>query len=478
MNIVVINRDEELKNLVIEIEDVEIDEDMASFNLFAKRFFNVFDIISECIKYVFERDEELDVLNEYLSLNSEVKEGNMDLVTFIEKFKVVVENETLNDIINDYIETSYIHVDNTIDSRKSINKQLVLSEQHCIDLQKIGFSMKFFIPIISSYFAYNQIEVKTINSLYLTTFSLIINHYNENNVLYKLYKLVESRVSSTQYSDRIIWIYLQNIGKDPKNTTLAVLYKTITLILYKLDASRNPISYIHAALKKQITFVFKENIPIEYSPVNPRIEDSDGITALDKMQIDFARIDEGMLSIQNINKSTELKNFIKNNSYVSISAKDIEYYKDLELNKFQVNLVFLYFAKYFKSYDMYDISKDEFTLLTIALKQVLEKKFKLNILAKYLTAYGDFKSKKIIMKKDFLIKLAETRIYNKIFNEYKFASSKFLENKDPVLFQISTIYFNKWLTYDDKVNGVIEFSEPTEKLEEISYEVLNFINQI
>jgi hypothetical protein len=82
------------------------------------------------------------------------------------------------------------------------------------------------------------------------------------------------------------------------------------------------------------------------------------------------------------------------------------------------------------------------------------------------------------MKKDFIEKLISTKIYNKIFNRYKFVSNKFLVNKDPILFFISTIYYNKWLSYDDYKNGIIEYKEPIERIEEIAYEVLSFIEQV
>ncbi len=476
-----VNVDLEDKNiLVFSIDEFDIDEDLTKFHLGTKRFVNIFGMLQDNLKAIIGKDEELESFQKYLDLKADYMDEPMAQLDFLERLKELYLDENLRKIILNYIEEVYDYEKTTggTDTKKNINRQLVLNKQHCVDIQRVGAAMKYFIPIISDYHMTGETKQYTINDFYLKTFNMLLSTYNENNISNKIYKLVESRITTTKYSNKFIWNFLQNLGKDSHNTTLLLYYKIVFSLLYKLDPARNPISYIHSAIKNQLDFTFQENSEIEFQPWNPRLPEENGITSMDKMQMDYARIDEGLDAIHDINKETEIKNFLRTNPDIVVTQEDIEYYRDLEFNRFQINLVFLYFAKYFKSYDMFDLSRDELVLLIIILKKVLDDKLKLTILSKYLTAFGEFKSKKIIMKKDFLLKLSKTKIYNRIFADYKFVSKKFLEGKDPILFQISSIYFNRWLTYEDFKDGKDEYLETEEKLEEISYEILNFILQI
>ncbi len=466
------------KIIELDIEDLEIDEQLKYFDLSAQRFINVFNLIKKTYTYIFERsyEEIADIIEQFYTIKIKYTfdESVYDTITFAQEIKKLLELPSFKSIVNEYIEKYYIHKEN---NDKKINSQLILLKEHCEDLQKISFIMKFCIPLISDFYSIHKDKFKDLRILYLDIFKLIIGLNDQHKVSNKLYKLVESRVKSTSFSDRVIWSYLENIGKDPESETLNIYDTTIVLILYKLEVDKNPISYIHAALQNQIKFIFRGNISIEYNPINPRLdEENDGITSMDKLKIEISREDEGLKCIQEVNKINEIKNFLKTFN-ISISKEELEYYDEIKLNKMQVNLVLLYYSKYFGTYDNYELNRKEFKVLLIALKKVLEKN-KLNILAKYLMAFGDFKNKKLIMKKDFIEKLISTKIYNKIFNRYKFVSNKFLVNKDPILFFISTIYYNKWLSYDDYKNGIIEYKEPIERIEEIAYEVLSFIEQV
>ena len=471
---------EEKKLFVIDFEEFEIDEELKTFNLATKRFVNIFPMLEITISEILKYDVDLEIFSDYIALKEDYTKNDMLMTEFIERINTLFEDPKLRKAIKRYIDDVYDYEETTANTgvKRNINRQLVLNKKHCVDIQQVGAAMKYFIPIISDYFTVGEEKIYNLNTFYLIVFKLLLASYDEHNITNKIYKLAESRITTTQYSNQFIWKFLRNLGKDPENTTLSLYYRIVLSILYKLDAGRNPISYIHTAIKNQLDFTFQENSEIEFQPLNPRSTDENGVTSMDKMQMDYARLDEGLEALQNINKRVEIYNFLKNNPEIKVTDDDIKEYQDIELNKFQINLVFLFFAKYFKTYDMYDLSRNDFILLIVILKKVLRDKMNLTILAKYLTSFGEFRSKKIIMKKDFLIRLSKTKIYNKIFKEYKFVNKKFLEGKDPILFLISTVYFNKWLSYEDFLDGKNEFEGVDERLEEISYEILTFILQI
>jgi len=442
-----------------------------SLDIGIKRFLNISDKLVECYNVVLSKDKNKVILNYLTSILENDFQEEKDFLDALREFYSLHELKILT---NNYINKTYdVHSSEVKES--VINKQLVMNEKHCKDIQKISFNMKFFIPIIADYFIQHKNENKNeinLNNLFLSSFLDIIQVYNDNKVYNKIFKLVESRILSTQYSDKIIWNYLQNIGKDPINTVVSTFYKSIVLILYKIDAQKNPISFIHTSLKKQLSFIFRENIPIEYNPISTNAKiNQDGVTAIDRMEIDFERIDEGLAAIQNYKKEMEFKKILaeKNKDEINQIYEEL---KDIDINFLQTKLVLLYFAKYFKNLDYYELNKEEFIILLSCLIDNLEKQ-KLNILAAVLRSSSNFSSKKTLIKKDFIDRLLKTKLYNNVVRQYKFVNSKFLiETKDPIFNIVSVIVFNKWENKD--YQRILD----NMRLEEVTYETLKFIKTI
>jgi hypothetical protein len=441
--------------LVLEDEEhlSEVDQDLRTFNLYKQRFANIAAEIEISMCHIFNKDVEKNILFVYLAAKYNFLESILEnpQPTTEELLKEKEDfYKTIQDIIDyspfriglqSFIDENYLLDPPATDSKKS-NEQLLLNRDHCIDLQKISFCMKFFIPLISDYFSYRNLN----DNDYFDIFYLIIKKFNSHRIANKLYKFVSSRVENTSYSDAVIWAYLSSTAKDTKNTTLDIFNKIVILLLYKLSVDKYPVSFIHAGIKNQLQFKFRENIAIKYSPILIHEKDEDGITSYDKFEIELLRIDEGKNILNEVNKVFMMDKLQKHYN-VSVTTEEVQALQHLKLDKLKINLTFIFFTQYLGSFDNFHLTKLQFLELLITFKKILETKH-CYLLAESLTCEVINEKRKVsISNKDLLEKLRDTQRYNLLYRNYSTILSKLVSKKndvDPIMKLISIIYFNRW----------------------------------
>lgn len=466
------------KNLsIIDKKNIlDISDDLNSFNLYKQRFVNISKSIIETLEYIFNTESnEHNILFLYLTIKYHYSE-NEEEINNPEALKEEKENfyktiiEFINfpefsNLVNKYVNDNYKIKETESENVKKSNDQLLLTKEHCEDLQKISFCMKFFIPLISDYFSLRKLN----DNSYFDIFYLIIQQFNEHNISNKLYKFVSSRVENTSYSDAVIWAYLSSTSKDTKNSTLDIFNKIIVLLLYKLSPDKYPVSFIHAGIKNQLQFKFRENIQIKYSPILINEKDDEGITSYDKFEIELLRIDEGKVILSEVNKEF-MKEKIKQKYNITVSQEEILANKNLKLDKLKVNLTFLYFSKYFGSFDNYHLNKLELIELILIFRKILLAK-NYPLLAELLISNLIVEKRKVtINNKDLLFKLKNTNYFQLIYTKYSQILSKLISKKndlDPITKIISSIYFNKWDNIDNSDIGK----------KKIIIELLKFLNE-
>lgn len=181
-----------------------------------------------------------------------------------------------------------------------------------------------------------------------------INMYN------KLYVYVKAKVSENNSNNSPIYAQREIFGTDLFSVINAFTRRVLiseNIVKYKFNAHWNPVKKKYdenivglnkTVIKYQLMYFLKEQYAKNLSEVT-NVKNSDGLSGLDKMEMNLSKIDEGIVTMAEINIPITL-DYIRRNIDVEITEDEINYYMNhLSCDKLVVKLVFCYFAKYFGS---------------------------------------------------------------------------------------------------------------------------------
>lgn len=181
-----------------------------------------------------------------------------------------------------------------------------------------------------------------------------INMYN------KLYVYVKAKVSENNSNNSPIYAQREIFGTDLFSVINAFTRRVLiseNIVKYKFNAHWNPVKKKYdenivglnkTVIKYQLMYFLKEQYAKNLSEVT-NVKTSDGLSGLDKMEMNLSKIDEGIVTMAEINIPITL-DYIRKNIDVEITEDEINYYMNhLSCDKLVVKLVFCYFAKYFGS---------------------------------------------------------------------------------------------------------------------------------
>lgn len=181
-----------------------------------------------------------------------------------------------------------------------------------------------------------------------------INMYN------KLYVYVKAKVSENNSNNSPIYAQREIFGTDLFSVINAFTRRVLiseNIVKYKFNAHWNPVKKKYdenivglnkTVIKYQLMYFLKEQYAKNLSEVT-NVKNSDGLSGLDKMEMNLSKIDEGIVTMAEINIPITL-DYIRKNIDVEITEDEINYYMNhLSCDKLVVKLVFCYFAKYFGS---------------------------------------------------------------------------------------------------------------------------------
>ena len=157
----------------------------------------------------------------------------------------------------DYIDMVYVDAGSEKSIKKS-NIELQFTVEHNKVIIRSSFMIKFIIPLIMEYLE-NYSEERSNDKIILDCFSVCFNANDEEGVdiKSKLFKIVSSRIKTTRYSDRPIWILLSNMSCTPDVQSNNFYRKILLDIVPKLSHNKNIISFIHVSLKQMLQFAFQ-----------------------------------------------------------------------------------------------------------------------------------------------------------------------------------------------------------------------------
>ncbi|PZM82134.1 hypothetical protein DLH72_04500 [Candidatus Gracilibacteria bacterium] len=380
-----------------------------------------------------------------------------------------------NNVIIDYEETEYNGPEYT-----------KFDKVHCDLLYSCSIAIRLLIPLINHFMfaakAIGQNDNELLSNLIKYIIALVnqyfCNRYHiEVNIIQKLNESMITNADSNFNANKLLFDKLTIYGKTSVSLSEKMLDSIITVAFPKYLFNGN-IIHLNIGFLDQIKKSEKQfNSPKPSTGINEIDRDGDGLSKLDKIEIDTKKDDESKMILIKIAIEKTIESLIK--TYGEVSREEIQYYMNNVdiMQKNQFNAVSLWFGKYFNSVSIFKFLKIHQYALLVALMMRMMKRKGYIILQYILTGRVTSINRKSINSKAY--KRIDPRI-EKIVN-YKYSKSAQNINKSNAILNLLSfaLFANMTLiSYDnDKMRGArIDVNRPSEDL--VIEEVLRFISEI
>ena len=312
------------------------------FDITSKRHFkNLSPDIVETYNEIFAPDGKLTeeaALTVLKLLSSQTKIMTKQIT--LQEFLAIVDDITdagdglLLQTIHNFIENNYsLELDKITEqmksNKKTVNDELFISDTAAKIYLEISYLSRILIPVISQYLLYNKAsfpaktpkfelmedeseEELIFDEVTFTIFKYIFDKIAKENaerLRNKLYKMCYARVVRTAFSAQRYWRIAANLGITVETETLEIYKKLLTNSMTKLkcNSSLNIVSFFTAVINKQTEFLFQNKFKYHYQAIDyaageksTQTSDDEDLSEFEKIEIRYARKDEGSLVLQNL----------------------------------------------------------------------------------------------------------------------------------------------------------------------------------
>ena len=214
---------------------------------------------------------------------------------------------------------------------------------------------------------------------------------------------------------------------------------------------------------------------------------SEGLSASDKMLMNQSKIDEGSVTLSDLNIKMTIER-IKKRIDVPITEEEIEFYMiNHQPSKIQIQLVYAYYTKYFGSYrDLNLLPRKEYITLLLLLKKKLlielgyetDTKGEIHYASLPYLLTGNLSDKvntRIIRNNNFILKLKNNYMFKDLINK-KYHLLEFL--KPESMISLLSSFINSRFTYVTYEYPELLGTEIVYNDDKISDELLFFLDSI
>lgn len=427
--------------------------------------------------FITNYDEEKELLMAYLKIKFLIDNKKTKIKSpkaFIKALYGILLTYSMQEKISRMVEDNY-YIDLTSKEDNNYAEQLEFTNDHAKVMMKISMSMKLMVPVLFHYInSYNLGKTVPLYNFYEKLFYM---YSDEIDIYNKLWITVQAKIKRNVSRNRRIWEQREILGKDPLTEADEMLKKKIiSETMFKYTFDKNIVSFNSVIIDNQLGFFMTVQYEHTLVELNDK-KDSEGLSGLDKLEMNSYKIDESLVILSNINIKNTIKK-IKDSMNVDIPKEELAFYKkNYEINKFQVQLVNYYYAKHFGGYrDLNLLTRKQYLKLLVLLKRRLQFQG-LIYLPQILTGNVEKLNKRTIQNAKFLMKIENSAIYQTLVNE-KFSTLEELKKSKLILNLLSTIINTSFTVVDydnpDKLGEKLEIVNP----DILSDEFLSFLNQL
>lgn len=329
------------------------------------------------IKYALDKEKKFNVENTSLYINYIYE--ILFTPSMCEKIVTMVEENYLDDI-----ETDGAGNRKKYDAEDKYLESLEFTNKHIKILLRISFGMKIMAPLLFHYVSINVIKIDKNSDLIYNFYERLLTIFSEDvNIYNKLFVYVKSKVLENQRDNELIYEQRDIFGTDTFTIIHSFIKKVLiseNMVKYKFNEKWDPklkkykeniVGFNKTIIKYQLTYFIKEQYNKNLTEVT-NTKDSEGLSGIDKMELNLQKIDEGLIVFAEVNIEETSKR-IKSIIDIDISPKEIAYYREHHKpNKLQIQLVNSYYTKFFGSYrDLNLLVRNDYNLLLLLVKKKL-----------------------------------------------------------------------------------------------------------
>lgn len=464
------------------------------------RFDKCLDVHEDLNRFFVIKDifvKKLSLITKYINYFIEFYDDDDEFITAYYKIKFLIDNKkrvkklgesgftkavydilltpSMVEKIKRMVEDNYIISLSSGDDTRKYNKSLEFNDEHGKILLMISTAIKMMIPLMAHFANSRKIKkpdfFKFFEGLF-TLFSKDINIYN------KLYLTIQTRVMRDYNGNKPIWFQKEMInGSDPSEFIDIMLKDRIivdALFKYKFDESVH--SFNISVISNQLKFFRQDKYDVTPKMIGYE-KDMEGLSSIDKLVMNMNKIDESLIILSEINIKNTIKK-IKKRFNIQVDKEEIKFYmNNHKINKFLMQLVHAYYAKFFEGYnDLTMLTKMQYIELLIILKKKLI--YDGNIFLPQIIT-GNIQSRlnsRVIQNNKFISRLESSSLYEELVND-KFAAVIELKGENIIINLLSNIINTKFtfVDYDmeEKLGDVIEINQNA-----LTDEFLKFLSEI
>lgn len=412
----------------------------------------------------------------YLIINKNIP---LNKKSFIDNLYGIMFTDSMKEKIRRMVEDNYWK-SLKFDEEGKYPDFLEFNDHHAKIMMEISVAMKLMLPVMMHYvISYGVLKDSEYPAYPLFPFYYpLFDLFGDGVDIYnKLYETVRNRVVKNANDSKTIWRQREIEGIDPIIKIDELLRKDIiceTMPKYEFD--KNIIFFNSVVLRTQLSYFLKEKYRYTHIKVDNN-KDSEGLSGLDKLEMNTAKIDESLIILSNVNTKEVIKR-IRKSMNITISDDEIDFYREnVTISKFQVQLVFYFYARVFGGYrDLQLLTKKQYIHLLVLLKKRLQYQGMV-YLPQIITADIKLMRTRLIQNQKFLTKIGNSDVYKSIIND-KYTTLEEIGKPHLIEGLLSTILNTKFNAVDynnpDRLGDELEIGNP----DILSDEVLAFVNQI
>lgn len=421
--------------------------------------------------------EDMELATAYLAMKFHIdnRKKRLKLKSFISLLYSVLFTDSIKEKIEKMVDDNYQIDVNSKNKKNVYPESLKYNNDHGKAMMKISTAMKLMVPVLFHYLVtYNMLKKVPLNIIYEKLFTMFDEHID---VYSKLYTSVDTKVQKNYKRNHKLWDQQEVLGRSALTKADEILkVYIIGEAMFRYTFDKNFIHLNAVVINKQLSFFNREKYKYNLVEMDNK-DDGDGLSSIDKFEINAYKIDESLVMLSDVNIKETIKK-IRKSMNIELDKDEIQFYKDHhKIDKFQVQLVYYYYAKYFGGYrDLKLLSRNQYIKLLVLLKRRLQFQG-LVYLPQVITANIEKLNKRTIQNSKFRTKIQTSTIYQTLVNE-KFTALEELDKDQLIISLLSTINNTKFsmVDYDqpEKLGEVLEIQNTDILLDES----LHFLNQL
>ena len=211
------------------------------FSPISNKFFRLTEFVENCSVKL---GPEFDVW--FTKLIKDYKTSNYDYL--------VIKNNIpqLKEFCDKYLELTNINFEDYINRSKASKNSIFFDAGEIKKIIQVSNYLKIYFILAQ------DTEMKLVNKFHKETYNKLIETINNNNTIYKLFKIVSSKTYEYNYSDRYMWEYIKTIYcKTTDMHVFSIFNFLMNNILVTCSTDQNPIPYLISVIDESIKWILK-----------------------------------------------------------------------------------------------------------------------------------------------------------------------------------------------------------------------------